>query len=82
MVKGPDAGKFLDLIYTNMMSNLETGKCRYGLMCNEAGFVFDDGVVARLNEQTFLCHTTSGGADRVYAWFEEWLQTEWHDLRV
>ena len=47
-------------------------------MCNEAGFVFDDGVVARLNEQSFLCHTTSGGADRVYAWLEEWLQTEWH----
>ena len=57
--------KFLYLIYTNMMSSLKTGKCRYGLMCNEAGFVFDDGVVARLNEQTFLCHTTSGGADRV-----------------
>ena len=82
MVKGPDAGQFLDLIYTNMMSSLKTGKCRYGLMCNEAGFVFDDGVVARLNEQTFLCHTTSGGADRVYAWFEEWLQTEWHHLKV
>jgi sarcosine oxidase subunit alpha len=82
LVKGPDAGRFLDLIYTNMMSNLNIGKCKYGLMCNEAGFVFDDGVVARLNEQTFLCHTTSGGADRVYAWFEEWLQTEWHHFKV
>jgi sarcosine oxidase subunit alpha len=82
MVKGPDAGQFLYLIYTNMMSSLKIGKCRYGLMCNEAGFVFDDGVVARLNEQTFLCHTTSGGADRVYAWLEEWLQTEWHHLKV
>ena len=82
LVKGPDAGRFLDLIYTNTMSTLKTGKCRYGLMCNEAGFVFDDGVVARLSEQSFLCHTTSGGADIVYAWLEEWLQTEWHNLRV
>jgi glycine cleavage system aminomethyltransferase T len=52
----------------------ETGKCRYGLMCNENGFLLDDGVVARLDEDTFLCHTTTGGADRIHAWMEEWLQ--------
>ena len=34
IVKGPDAGKFLDMLYTNMMSTLRPGKCRYGLMCN------------------------------------------------
>ncbi len=45
LVKGPDAGRFLDLIYTNMMSTLKAGKCRYGLMCNEAGFVFDDSMI-------------------------------------
>ncbi len=82
LVKGPDAGKFLDLIYTNMMSNLAVGKCRYGLMCSENGFLFDDGVVARLSEDSFICHTTSGGSDRVHAWIEEWLQTEWWDLQV
>ncbi|MBL4808342.1 MAG: sarcosine oxidase subunit alpha family protein, partial [Rhodobacteraceae bacterium] len=81
-VKGPDAGKFLDLIYTNMMSTLKPGRCRYGLMCNENGFLFDDGVVVRISDDEFLCHTTSGGADRVYAWMEEWLQTEWWDLKV
>ncbi len=82
IVRGPDAGKFLDLMYTNMMSTLKPGKCRYGLMCNDNGFLMDDGVVARLDEQTFLCHTTSGGSDRVHAWMEEWLQTEWFDMRV
>ncbi|MHA3976539.1 sarcosine oxidase subunit alpha family protein [Halovulum sp. GXIMD14794] len=82
LVKGPDAAKFLDLIYTNMMSTLKVGRCRYGLMCTENGFLFDDGVVARLSEDTFLCHTTSGGSDRVHAWMEEWLQTEWWDLKV
>ena len=82
LVKGPDAGKFLDLIYTNVMSSLAVGKCRYGLMCNENGFLFDDGVVARLRDDEFLCHTTSGGSDRVHGWMEEWLQTEWWDLQV
>jgi sarcosine oxidase subunit alpha len=82
IVKGPDAGKFLDLLYTNMMSTLKVGKCRYGLMCNENGFLMDDGVVARLDEETFLVHTTSGGAAHTHAHMEEWLQTEWWDFKV
>ena len=82
VVKGPDAGKFLDMMYTNMMSNLKVGKCRYGLMCSENGFLSDDGVVARIDEDTWLCHTTTGGADRIHAHMEEWLQTEWWDWKV
>jgi sarcosine oxidase subunit alpha len=82
IVKGPDAGKFLDMLYTNMMSNLAIGKCRYGLMCTENGFLTDDGVVARIDEDTWLCHTTTGGADRIHAWMEDWLQCEWWDWKV
>lgn len=82
LVQGPDAAKFLDLIYTNMMSSLPVGRCRYGLMCTDAGYLFDDGVVARLSEEAFLCHTTSGGAERVHRWLEDWLQCEWYDLKV
>ena len=74
LVKGPDAGRFLDMLYTGVMSTLPVSKCRYGLMCNENGFLSDDGVVARLSEDTFLCHTTSGGADRIHGWMEDWLQ--------
>ncbi|KIN60586.1 Sarcosine oxidase, alpha subunit family protein [Sulfitobacter noctilucae] len=82
IVKGPDAGKFLDMMYTNMMSTLKPGKCRYGLMCSENGFLIDDGVVARIDEDTWLCHTTTGGAESIHAHMEEWLQTEWWDWNV
>ncbi|OUD10633.1 sarcosine oxidase subunit alpha [Marivivens niveibacter] len=82
IVKGPDAGKFLDMLYTNMMSNLKIGKCRYGLMCNENGFLMDDGVVIRLDEDTWLCHTTTGGAAHTHDWMEDWLQCEWWDWKV
>ncbi len=82
IVKGPDAGKFLDMLYTNMMSTLKPGRCRYGLMCNENGFLIDDGVVARIDEDTFLCHTTTGGAERIHGWMEDWLQCEWWDWKV
>ncbi len=82
IVKGPDAGRFLDMLYTGVMSTLAVGKCRYGLMCNEQGFLSDDGVVARIDEETWLCHTTSGGADRIHAWMEDWLQCEWWAWQV
>ncbi|SEL32336.1 sarcosine oxidase subunit alpha [Roseovarius nanhaiticus] len=82
LVKGPDAGKFLDMLYTNMMSTLKVGRCRYGLMCSENGFLVDDGVVARVGEDAFLCHTTTGGADSIHGHMEEWLQTEWWDWNV
>ncbi|WP_127903281.1 sarcosine oxidase subunit alpha family protein [Solirhodobacter olei] len=82
LVKGSDAGRFLDMLYTNMMSTLPVGKCRYGLMCNENGFLSDDGVVVRLAEDEWLCHTTSGGADRIHGWMEDWLQCEWWDWKV
>ena len=81
-VKGPDAGRFLDMLYTNVMSNLPVGKCRYGLMCNEQGFLSDDGVVVRLSEDSWLCHTTTGGAERIHGWMEDWLQCEWWDWQV
>ncbi len=82
LVKGPDAGRFMDMLYTNMMSTLKPGRCRYGLMCSENGFLSDDGVVVRLDEDTFLAHTTTGGADRIHTWMEDWLQCEWWDWQV
>jgi sarcosine oxidase, subunit alpha len=81
-IKGPDAAEFLDRMYTNTFSTLKIGKCRYGLMMNELGFLTDDGVTVRLAEDHFLMHTTSGGADRISAWLEEWLQTEWTHYKV
>ena len=51
-------------------------------MCSENGFLSDDGGVARIDEQTWLCHTTSGGADSIHAHMEEWLQTEWWAWKV
>ncbi|WP_426321312.1 2Fe-2S iron-sulfur cluster-binding protein [Microbacterium sp. E-13] len=81
-VQGPDAGEFLDRIYTNLMSTLKVGSVRYGVMCGVDGMVIDDGTVLRLNEERFLVYTTTGGAAKILDWLEEWLQTEWPELRV
>jgi sarcosine oxidase subunit alpha len=81
-VRGPDAGTFLDRMYTNRMSNLAVGSIRYGLMLGLDGMVFDDGVAMRVAEDRYVVTTTTGGAAAVMDRFEEWLQTEWTDLQV
>ena len=81
-IQGPDAAKLLNWVYTNPWLKLEVGKCRYGLMLDENGMVFDDGVTARLGENHFLMSTTTGGAARVLGWLERWVQTEWPDMQV
>ncbi|MGZ4126009.1 MAG: 2Fe-2S iron-sulfur cluster-binding protein, partial [Actinomycetota bacterium] len=81
-VVGADAGVFLDRMYTNRMSNLAVGSIRYGLMLGLDGMVVDDGVAMRAAEDRFLVTTTTSGAAMVLDRFEEWLQTEWPDLRV
>ncbi|MCP8937136.1 sarcosine oxidase subunit alpha family protein [Alsobacter sp. SYSU M60028] len=81
-VVGPDAAEFMNRLYTNPWSKLEPGRCRYGLMLNEAGFVMDDGVIGRLAADRFHVTTTTGGAPRVLAHMEDYLQTEFTDLKV
>ena len=81
-IQGRDAGRLLDMVYTNRWSKLGIGKCRYGLMLNEHGMVIDDGVTSRLGERHFHMTTTTGGAARVLGWLEELLQTEWPDWEV
>ncbi len=81
-VAGPDAGELLDRLYTNIMSSLRVGRVRYGVLCGADGMVLDDGTVMRLAEDRFLVSTTTGGAATVLDWMEEWLQTEWPQLRV
>ncbi|EPR21564.1 sarcosine oxidase subunit alpha [Agrobacterium sp. TS43] len=81
-VVGPDAAKFLNLIYTNAWDTLKPGRCRYGIMTREDGFVYDDGVVGRLAEDRFHVTTTTGGAPRVLQHMEDYLQTEFPDLDV
>ncbi|MBN8888706.1 MAG: sarcosine oxidase subunit alpha, partial [Rhodospirillales bacterium] len=80
-VVGPDAAAFLDRLYTNSWARLAPGRCRYGLMLNEAGFVMDDGVVGRLAADRFHVTTTSSGAAAVLHHMEDYLQTEFSDLR-
>ena len=73
LVRGPDAGAFLDMMYPNRFSNLKPGRIRYGVMASDAGRIVDDGTISRLDENSFYVTTTSSGAGAVEQWFSWWL---------
>jgi sarcosine oxidase subunit alpha len=79
---GPDAATFMNRMYANAWTKLGVGRCRYGLLLGEDGFVLDDGVVGRIAADRFHITTTTGGAARVLAKMEDYLQTEWPELKV
>ena len=81
-IVGRDAAEFMNRLYINPWTKLAPGRCRYGLMLKEDGYILDDGVVARVSDECFHVTTTTGGAARVLGHMEDYLQTEWPDLEV
>ncbi|WOI56699.1 sarcosine oxidase subunit alpha [Palleronia sp. LCG004] len=81
-VVGPDAAEFMNRMYTNPWTKLAPGRARYGLLLGDDGFIRDDGVIGRLADDRFHVTTTTGGAARVLNMMEDYLQTEWPDLKV
>ncbi len=81
-VVGADAVTFMNRLYVNAWNSLGVSRARYGVLLRDDGFLCDDGVVARIAEERFHVTTTTGGAPRVLALMEDYLQTEWTDLKV
>jgi len=81
-VCGPDAAAFMDIMYTNGWSKLKPGRAKYGIMLREDGFIYDDGVVGKLSDNRFHVTTTTGGAPRVLNHMEDYLQTEFPEMKV
>jgi sarcosine oxidase subunit alpha len=75
-IRGADAGKFLDRMYTMAHANQPIGRVRYCLMLNELGSVIDDGVAFRLAEDRYYVTATTGAVAHVYAqmlfWNAQW----------
>lgn len=81
-VAGPDAAAFLHRLYANDVSRLAIGRCAYGLMLREDGFVMDDGTVARLSRQHFVVTCSTAHAADVYEHMEFCRQVLWPGLDV
>jgi sarcosine oxidase subunit alpha len=81
-IQGADAAAFLDRVYVNLFSTLPVGKCRYGLMLREDGFVMDDGTTARFPGDRYVMSTTTANAAGVMQHLEHARQILWPELDV
>ena len=73
-VMGPDAEQFVSFIYYNTLSTLKPGAIRYGFMLTEAGIVYDDGVILRMDDNRFVISCSSSHVDGVARLLETWRQ--------
>jgi sarcosine oxidase subunit alpha len=71
-VKGSDAARLLDLVFTHTFSTLPVGRVRYSVLCDEMGTIVDDGTISRMEDQRYFLTTTTGNADYVQQWLEWW----------
>jgi sarcosine oxidase, subunit alpha len=82
LVRGPDAGEFLNRLYPNRFSDLKPGRIRYGVISSDAGRIVDDGTICRIDDDTFYVTTTSSGAGAVEEWFSWWLADWRMDVKL
>ena len=54
MVHGSGAAPILDFLLSSRPSTIPLGKCRYGLMLNQAGAVMDDVITYRIKEDLWM----------------------------
>lgn len=73
-VIGPQARSFVEFVQFGPIASLAPGRCRYSLMLSEAGVVFDDGIVVRLDENRYVLSCSSAHVRAVHAQLEEWRQ--------
>ena len=70
-VKGRDAERYVNHIFTNDVTDMPVGKILYGMMCYENGGTVDDLLVYKLGEQDFFLVINAANIDKDWAWMKE-----------
>ena len=86
LIAGPDALPFMERLVPSRVATLRPGRCRYVVMLDERGYLFDDGILCR-NEvpdgpDRFFLTSTSGGSDFLELWLRDWAEAFGFDVRV
>ncbi|MEJ1159527.1 sarcosine oxidase subunit alpha family protein [Prosthecomicrobium sp. N25] len=81
-VFGADAALFLSRLHANSVMKLAVGRCTYGLMLREDGFVLDDGTIARIGPEHFVMTCSTAHAAKVWEHVEFCRQVLWPELDV
>ena len=74
-IEGPQAGEFLDKVFSRKISTMKVGRGKYAIACYEDGGIFIDGVFFRLEENKFWYVQPDGP-------LETWLKAHQADYKV
>ncbi|PAT02333.1 glycine cleavage system protein T [Candidatus Izimaplasma bacterium ZiA1] len=70
-VKGSEAEKFVDYIFTNDVLSMNDNQVLYGMMCYPTGGVVDDLLVYKVNKEFYLLVINASNIEKDYAWILE-----------
>ena len=70
-VRGKDAERYVQHIFTNDIAGAPVGKIYYGMMCYENGGTVDDLLVYKMGENDFFLVINAANIDKDWAWMQE-----------
>ena len=71
LVKGEDAGEFLDYLLTNKISDLASGKAVYSPMCYFDGGIVDDLLIYKLAKDKYFLVVNAANTKKDFDWITE-----------
>lgn len=72
-VKGPDAERYVNHIFTNDIKDAPIGKIFYGMMCYEDGGTVDDLLVYKMGDNDFFLVINAANIDKDVEWMKSHL---------
>jgi sarcosine oxidase subunit alpha len=72
LIAGRDALELADRVFASRVRDLGSGRARYVVALEEAGYVADDGLLCALEGGAFSLTSTTGGAEGMDARLRDW----------
>lgn len=79
-VKGADAERYVQHIFTNDVSKIEAGQILYGMMLYDNGGTVDDLLVYKMAENDFFLVVNAANIDKDWEWMQK--QSEGFDIEL
>lgn len=70
-VRGKDAERYVQHIFTNDIAGAPVGKIYYGMICYENGGTVDDLLVYKMGENDFFLVINASNIDKDWAWMQQ-----------
>jgi aminomethyltransferase len=68
LIQGPDAGPFVDYVFSNEVQSKLPGKVVYGMFLTQKGTVVDDLLVYKESDTSYFLVVNASNTDKDFAW--------------